>query len=36
MGGSSSKDGEAMEQFIEEYKQHYSEVKPEDETSIKI
>ena len=36
MGGSTSKEGETSDQFIEEYKQHYKEVKPEDETSVKI
>jgi hypothetical protein len=36
MGGTNSKNGEAMDQFIEEFKQHYAEVKPEEEKSIKI
>lgn len=36
MGSNPSKEGESTDQFIEEYKQHYKEVKPEDETSVKI
>ena len=36
MGSGASKEGESTDQFIEEYKQHYKEVKPEDETSVKI
>ena len=33
MGASGSKE---QELFIEKYKQHYKEVKPEEETSVKI